>query len=162
MYLTLDCVLCVHAYMCCVCACVCQLLNNEPIAAYHAWSVVSTLVLTYTNDSCEEVEAVTTLLEYITELEAIGVTVLVGTDLMTFVTTLLDPSVGVTVLVVVVMATLVIMVTLDVTLIVGGPTVVVATVVTSSSTRLTTSVVGEGCVVCATLAPRDVVCMVDR
>ena len=46
---------------------------------------------------------------------------------------------------------------------VGGPTIVVAMVVaSSSSTRLTTSVVGEGCVVCVTLAPRDVVCMVDR
>ena len=80
---------------------------------YCACSVAYTLVLTYTNDSSEEVEAVTTLLEYTTELEAIGVTVLVGTELMTFFTTLLDPSVGVTVLVVVVMATLVIMVTLD-------------------------------------------------
>ena len=79
--------------MCCVCACVCVHVC-EPIAAYHAWSVVSTLVLTYTNDSCEEVEAVTTLLEYITELEAIGVTLLVGTDLMTFVTTLLESIVG--------------------------------------------------------------------
>ena len=79
---------------------------------------MSTLVLTFTNDSCKEVEAVTTLLEYTTELEAIGVTVLVGMVLMTFFTTLLDPSVGVTVLVVVVMATLVIMVTLDFTSIV--------------------------------------------
>ena len=99
--------------ICVVCVHVC-----EPIAAYHACSVVSTLVLTYTNDSSEEVEAVTTLLEYTTELEAIGATVLVGTDLMTFVSTLLDPSVSVTVLVVVVMATLVIMVTLDFTSIV--------------------------------------------
>ena len=82
-------------------------------------AVASTLVLTcYTNDSSKEVEAVTTLLEYITELEAIGVTVLVGTELITFVTTLLDSLVAVTVLVVVVMATLVIIVTLDVTLIV--------------------------------------------
>ena len=45
----------------------------------------------------------------------------------------------------------------------GGPTIVVAMVVaSSSSTRLMSSVVGEGCVVCVTLAPRDVVCMVDR
>ena len=78
------CVVCVH-----VCVCMC-----EPIAAYHACSVASTLVLTYTNNSSEEVEAVTTLLEYITELEAIGVTVLVGTELMTFVTTLLESIVG--------------------------------------------------------------------
>ena len=53
-------------------------------------AVASTLVLTYTNDSSEEVETVTTLLQCITELGTIGVTVLVGTELITFVTTLLD------------------------------------------------------------------------
>ena len=40
--------------------------------------------------------------------------------------------------------------------------VVMAVVVASSSTRLMSSVVGEGSVVCVTLAQRDVVCMVDR
>ena len=77
-----------------------------------ARSARAACVLTYTNNTSEEVVAVTNLLGCGVELETIRVTVLESTELTEFCTNWLDFFVGEIILVAVVVATLVIMVML--------------------------------------------------